>query len=66
MKTLTIEQLASKYATAKTNSTKSKYQIYAIDNLSKEDYFKFLEIVNKIERENNQFMFANCSDSMVR
>ena len=64
MKNLTIEQLATKRANGKTNATKNKYNMFVMDNFSKDDYIEFNQLASDIEMKNTERYEG--SDSMVR
>jgi hypothetical protein len=49
MKNLTIEQLATKRGNAISYVTENKYNLFVMDNFSKEDYIKFNQMACDIK-----------------
>jgi len=64
MKNLTIEQLATKRSNGKTANTKNKYNMFVMENFSKDDYINFNQLACDLEMKNTARYEG--SDSMVR
>lgn len=61
---MTTTQFATKIATAKSDATKSKYHVIAMDTLSKADYIAVVNMVSDIERANTSRVAGTFTDSM--
>ena len=54
MKNLTTIQIANKIANSKSDATKAKYSIYAMDNFTKEEFISITAMVCEISVSNRQ------------